>query len=1158
MRIPSHFPEGAVMVFRSRVLLSCLLSISVAGLAWTAEASKAQEEAAPTKEKQEQAELKKERERQREEKRAKEKEKQEQKEKEKSKGKDKEKPKTRLAAETFAGLELRSIGPAMISGRIGDIAIHPSAPSTWYVAVASGNVWKTVNAGTTWTPIFDDQGSYSIGCITIDPKDPLTLWLGTGENNSQRSVAYGDGVYRSQDGGKSWENVGLKSSEHIAKILVDPRDSRVVWVAAQGPLWAPGGERGLYRTEDGGKTWTKAFETDENTGVTDVVFDPRDPDVMLAATYQRRRHVWTLINGGPGSGIWKSTDSGKSWRKLASGLPKEDMGRIGLAAAPTEPGLFYAVIEAANKAGGFFRSTDAGGSWEKVGDYVSPSAQYYHELFVDPKDATRIYAMDTWMQVSEDGGKTFRKVGETWKHVDNHVLWIDPEDTKHMIAGCDGGVYQTWDRGATWQWSANLPLAQFYKVGLDDAKPFYNVYGGTQDNNTVGGPSRNTVEHGIRNEDWFTTLGGDGFQTQVDPNDPNIVYSQAQYGVLVRFDRRTGEAIDIQPQPEPGEPALRWNWDSPLLLSPHSPTRLYFASQRLFRSDDRGESWTAVSPDLTRQIDRNKLPVMGRVWSVDAVAKNASTSFYGNIVALAESTAKEGLILVGTDDGLIQITEDGGKSWRKIERVQGVPDRSYVSRLVPSQHDAGVVYATFDNHKMGDFKPYVFRSADLGRTWTSVTGDLPERGTVYALVEDHVDSKLLFAGTEFGVFFTPDGGKTWIELTGGMPTIQVRDLAIQKRENDLVAATFGRGFYILDDYTPLRSTTAESLEAPFASFGVKPAWMFIPSTPLSIPGKAYLGDSYFTAPNPPFGAVFTYYLSEEIKTRRKTRLEQEKEKAKKGEDTAYPEWSELKKEDREEDPKIVLTVTDEDGQVVRRIDGPVGKGFHRVAWDLRYPAPNPTSLVKRETTPWDAPLQGPLVAPGRYKVSFARVVDGSTTAVGEARSFEAAPLGNATLPPKDREALLAFQRKTARLQRAVLGAVRSLDEADARVAHLEKAIADTPQAAGGLESDLRAIETRLKDLRSELTGDPTIAGRNEPVPPSIADRVQQIVGGHWGTTSDATQGHRRNYDIAAAAFAPVLEKLRTLVTVDLVKLEGAAEAAGAPWTPGRVPTWTKE
>lgn len=1066
--------------------------------------------------------------------------------------------KSKLKSETFGGLSLRGIGPAMISGRIADFAMHPRDRATWYVAAASGNVWKTTNAGTTWTPVFDGQGSFSIGCVTIDPRNPLTVWVGTGENNSQRSVAYGDGVYRSVDGGKTWEKTGLEASEHIAKIVVDPRDSSRVLVAAQGPLWGPGGDRGLYETKDGGKTWKAILTVDENTGVTDLVLDPRNPDVMIAATYQRRRHVWTLINGGPGSAIWKTTDGGANWKKLENGLPKADIGRVGLAIAPSNPDTVYAIVEAAEKAGGFFRSVDQGGSWEKRSDYVAGGPQYYQELFVDPKNEARVYSMDVWMQVSEDAGKTFRKVGEKYKHVDNHALWIDPDDTDHLIAGCDGGLYETWDRGATWAWFENLPLAQFYKVAVDEAEPFYNVYGGTQDNNTVGGPSRTRTDHGIVNSDWFITVGGDGFQSAIDPKDPNIVYSQWQYGGIVRYDRRTGETIDIQPQPAPGEPGLRWNWDSPLIISPHAHTRLYFAAQRLFRSDDRGNTWKPVSPDLTRQIDRNKLKVMGRVWSVDAVAKNSSTSFYGNIVALTESPKKEGLLAIGTDDGLIQISEDGGANWRKIESFPAVPDATYVSRVVFSAHDEATMYAAFDNHKMADFKPYVLVSRDLGRSWKSIAGNLPERGSVYALVEDPVKPELLFAGTEFGVYFTPDRGGTWIQLKGGMPTIQVRDLAIQKRENDLVVATFGRGFYILDDYSALRSVSESTLEADAILFPVRKAWMYVPSSPGGGKDKASRGDRFFTAPNPPLGATFTYYLKDELKTKRKARLEAEKEKQKKGEDTPYPAWEDLRSEDREEEPAVLVTVTDEDGAVVRRLAGPVSSGFSRVTWDLRYPSFEPTSLEKRELDPWDAPPEGPLAAPGTYKVSIAKRVGGVVTPLAETRTFEALPLGESSLPARDREALLAFQKKTGRLQRAVLGALRSAGEAQTRIDHLKKALADAPAAAPGLQDEVRAIEGRLKDLLLELSGDATRSSRNESTPPSIVDRVQQVVYGHWWSTGDATATHRRNYEIAAQAFGPVLERLRTLALTDLPRLEAAAEKAGAPWTPGRVPDWKAE
>ena len=1063
-----------------------------------------------------------------------------------------------LKADTFTGLELRGIGPAVTSGRVVDIAVHPTDRAVWYVAAAAGGVFKTVNAGTTWTPLFDAQGSYSIGCLAVDPHNPLVVWVGSGENNSQRSVGYGDGVYRSTDGGSTWENVGLKASEHIGKIVIDPRDSSIVWVAAQGPLWASGGDRGLYKTIDGGKKWQQVLKISDDTGVSDVVLDPRNPDVVYATAYQRRRAQWTLIDGGPESGIHKSTDGGATWKRLENGLPKEEMGRIGLAISPAAPDTVYAIVEAANKASGTYRSKDAGGSFEKVADYAPNGAQYYAEIFADPKNSSRVYSMDTWLQISEDGGATWKKLGEKKKHVDNHALWIDPDHTDHLLDGCDGGVYETWDRGATWEFKANLPVTQFYRVALDDARPFYNVYGGTQDNTTLGGPSRTQTAYGILNSDWFTVVGGDGFQPRVDPTNPDIVYGESQYGGLVRFDRKTGEQIDIQPQPDAKEPGLRWNWDSPLVISPHSPARLYFAAQRLFRSDDRGDSWRPVSPDLTRQIDRNRLKVMGRVWSVDAVAKNSSTSFYGEIVALAESPLKEGLLYVGTNDGLVQVSPDGGASWRKIESFPGVPENTYVARLVPSRHSIDTVYAAFDDHKAGDFKPYLLRSADAGRTWTSIVGDLPQRGSAYALAEDPKDPKLLFAGTEFGLYFSLDGGGKWIQLKGKLPVVPVRDIAIQERAQDLVAATFGRGFFVLDDYTPLRGLTEAALQKEAQLFPVRTAEVYIPQVPLGLRTTHFEGDSFYAAPNPPFGAVFTYYLKDEILTKKKARQKTEKEAIKKKEDVFYPTWEALQSEDREEDPQAILTVADDGGNVVQRVVGPVTAGFHRVAWDLRFPASRPTVLKPEEADPFTDPRQGPLAVPGTYQVTLSKRVAGVTTVLAGPMAFQTEPLGAASLPAADRAAVAAFSQKTARLQRAVLGAVESAKEAQNRIDFLRQALIDSPRADPRLIDDLAAVETRLKDLQVSLTGDATRAKRNESTPPSIAERVNQVVSGFWNTTSAPTGTHRHDYEVASSEFAPVLSSLQTLVEQDLKRISDAAEAAGAPWTPGRFPRWSKE
>lgn len=1046
---------------------------------------------------------------------------------------------------TFSGLKFRNIGPAFTSGRIADLAVNPKNHSEYYVGVAAGNVWKTENSGTTWTPIFDKYGSYSIAGVVIDPNNTNVVWVGTGEYNSQRAIGYGDGVYRSEDGGKSFKNMGLKTSEHIGRIIIDPRNSHV-YVAAQGPLWGPGGERGLYKSTDNGKTWKALLTISENTGFTDIVMDPRNPDILYAASYQRRRRVFTLINGGPESAIYKSTDAGATWEKLKPGLPSGEMGRIGLTISPANPDVVYAIIEAEGKSGGFFRTINRGASWTKMSSYVSRSPQYYNRIFADPREVDKVYSMDTVGKVTVDGGKTWRAIGNKFRHVDDHAMWIDPGDTSHFLIGGDGGIYETFDDGKNWLFKCNLPVTQFYRVSVDNDQPFYNVYGGTQDNNSMGGPSRTLSSYGIVNSDWFITNGGDGFESQIDPENPDIVYAQSQYGGLVRYDKKSGESINIKPQPPKGE-AYRWNWNAPLIISPHSHKRLYFAANKLFRSDDYGSTWTVLGGDLTRQLDRNKLPVMGKILGPDAISKNASTSLFGNIVSLTESPLKEGLLYVGTDDGLIRVSEDGGQNWRKIEKVPGVPEMTYVSCLLASRHQADMVYASFDGRKNSDPASYLLKSSDRGKTWISLKANLPDKGTVFTIAEDHINPDLLFAGTEFGVFATITGGKKWVQLKGGLPTTSVKDIAIQKRENDLVLATFGRGFYILDDYTPLRHLKSEGLKKEVILFPVKDALMFIQTR-----ARYGQGSTYYAAENPPLGAVFTYYLKETIKTKKQKRKEAEKEAKKKGVPITYPTFKQLRAEDEETPPYLLFTVTDEAGNMVRRLKTPAKAGIHRIAWDFRYPSTNP---VDEDSKAFSG--GGLLALPGNYSVTMGEFVDGVYTRLAGPQHFEARAIENTTLPAADRRDLVQFQGKVAELSRVIRGTGEVLRELTTRIKLIKVALSNTPEASMELIQEAAAIENQTKVIYRAFYGDMSIMRRNANQPPSIGRRIGGLIRSHWRSTSAPTQTMKDQYRIAGEEYEIHAAKLKKLIEADLKKLEEKMEKIGAPWTPGRLPEWKK-
>jgi len=1063
----------------------------------------------------------------------------------------KDKPKSdSLQSATFGGLKWRSIGPALTSGRIADFAVNPCKPGEYYVAVASGHVWKTTNRGITFDPVFDNQGSYSIGCVTIDPNNSNVVWVGTGENNHQRALGYGDGVYKSIDGGKSWKNMGLKESRQIGEVLIDPRNSDIVFVAAEGSVWGPGGDRGLYKTTDGGKTWKKVLEISENTGVNNVLIDPRDPDVMYASSEQRRRHVFAKISGGPETAIYKSVNAGETWDKLTSGLPAGDMGGIGMAISPVDPDVIYAIIEA-TEGGGFYRSSDRGASWQKMSDHAA-QGQYYNEITCDPRNVDKVYSTETVSQLTEDGGKTWRPIGNNKRHVDDHAIWIDPSDTRHFLIGGDGGIYESFDGGKEFRYTANLPVTQFYRVQVDNALPFYNIYGGTQDNNSLGGPSRNTST-GVVNDDWFVTNGGDGFWSQIDPEDPNIVYAESQYGNMVRFDKRSGEAVDIRPEPKQNEDSYKWNWNTPLLISPHSHTRLYCSANKVFRSDDRGNSWQVISDDLSAGLDRETWPVMGKHWSVDAVGKNVSTSLYGIVISLDESPVKENLLYAGTDDGLIRVTEDAGKNWSKVDNFPGVPENTYVSDVFASRFDENVVFASFDNILRDDFKPYLLKSADKGKTWTSIAGNLPAKGTVHTIQQDFVNPDLLFVGTEYGFFFSNDGGKMWVQLKSGMPVITVRDIAIQKHESDLVVATFGRGFYVLDNYSPLRTADKKLLEQEGSIFPVKDALMYIQTDT-----RYGEGSAYYKAPNPDFGAVITYSLKEVPEMLKAKRQKKEKDLFKAANPILQPTEPELKAEKNELAPYLTFTISDATGNIVRKLNVAPSAGIGRLVWDLRYQSNDPVKRTEK-FDPLAETGSGVLAMPGKYAVSMAITAAGETKQLAGPVEFNAVVLNNTTLPAADRLAMVEFNKKASVIAGVMQGTEQYANGLTTRLQSIVQLLNGATGASPELKKKALDLSKQIDDILFVFNGKTPAASEEEnpPAPVPLYMRLNKIAYISYGSTAEPTQTQKECYRILTEEFLPLYVKIKTIGEVDLPAIEADLNAIGAPATPGRLPEWKK-
>src|SRR5664280_1175563 len=1052
---------------------------------------------------------------------------------------------------TFSGLSFRSIGPAWQAGRISDFAVNPKDHSEIYVGVSAGNVWKTTNNGTSWTPILDKYGAYSIGCLKIDPENPFVVWVGTGEKNSQRQLGYGDGIYKSEDGGASWKNMGLKDSRQIGMIEIDPRNTDIVYVAAEGSVWGPGGDRGLYKTIDGGKTWNKVLDISENTGVKNVVLDRRTPDILYVTAEQRRRHVFTKIGGGPESAIYKSKDGGKTWDKIMNGLPKVDIGGMGLAISPVNPDVLYIIMEAAGESSGFYKTTDRGASWKKMSTYAS-SGQYFNEIYCDPKNVDKVYSLETVSKYTLDGGKTWTNIGNNERHVDDHALWVDPSDTKHFYIGGDGGIYETFDEGKNFIFKSNLPVTQFYRVSLDNALPFYNVYGGTQDNNSMGGPSRNINKDGVVNADWKMTVGGDGFWVANDPKNENIVYTESQYGNAALWDKKSEEAVDIRPTPGKGEKTFRWYWDTPLIISPHQANRIYMAANIVFRSDDNGRSWQEISGDLSRNEDRNKFKVMGKYWSVDAVAKDVSTSLWGLVVSLEESKAKKDLLYAGTDDGVIAVTEDGGKNWTKYTSFPGIPEYTLVSDILPDRFDENVVYATFNNMLSDDFKPYILKSNDKGKTWTAITNKLPVNGTIHTIQQDNINPNLLFAGSEFGFYFSIDGGNEWIEFKTGLPTIAVRDIALQERESDLVIGTFGRGIYILDDYSPLRNFKKEMLDKEALIFPIKDSKMYVQSN-----GLDNQGSTYFKSPNPDFGATFTYFVKDVPKTAIAMRQEKEKALFKKGDPIPQPSIAELDAESKEIKPYLIFTITDESNNVVKRLYKSASKGVNRINWNFAYESISPVTATKFDPigpTGGRRGGEGIQAMPGNYRVSMSLYAKGETMELAGPEPFVCKPLGLATFSTSDQKAKYEWINNASDFSRSIYGTISYTSELVNKVNAVMQAIHQTPGASSGLMKEAERINSELDKIMFIFNG-PQAKASEEELPPMelpLSKRLNEMASATYGISGDITIAAKEQLEILKSEFPPVLERVKKAGT-DLQNLDKQLDAAKAPWTPGRVP-----
>ncbi|HYP29396.1 MAG TPA: hypothetical protein VE262_21980 [Blastocatellia bacterium] len=931
-----------------------------------------------------------------------------------------------LEGNTFERLEWRSIGPSNMGGRATDVEGVPGNPNIVYAATGSSGLWKTTNGGVTWKPIFERQNTFSIGDIALEPNNPEVIWVGTGESNTRNSVSFGDGVYKSNDGGKTWQHMGLKDTERISRIIIHPGNPDIIYIGALGHAFGPNPERGVFMSTDGGKTWQKTLYIDPEHGVADLDIDPGNPNILYAGMWSFERKPWTFRSGSEKGGVFKSIDGGRTWKKLTEGLPKM-IGRIGVKVAPSNPNVVYAIMEA--KEGTLYRSEDKGETFQQVSRSTNIVSRgfYYTDLRVDPTNENRVYAVASILSVSIDGGRTFRAISPK-THIDYHALWIDPKNPSRMWQGQDGGFAVSHDQGANWDYINNMPLGQFYHVYADNRLPFYNVMGGLQDNGSWTGPSRTREPDGILNDDWRMVSFGDGFRVFNHPDDPELYVSESQGGSVVRTDLRTREqqSTVVDERDGGGGPAAnvkyRFNWNAPIVLSPHDKNTLYFGGNVVFKSTDFGKSWEAISPDLTTNDKEKQKDAGGPI-----ALENTTAEYYTTIISLGESPLRAGQIWAGSDDGNLQVTPDGGRTWTNLTKnVPRMPANSPVSHVEPSRVNENTAYVSFERHMFDDFRPYIFKTTDGGRNWTNISGNLPDKAYVQIVREDPKNTNLLYAGTELGLYASYNGGKNWVPLNlKNLPNVPVHDIFIHPRENDLILGTHGRSIWIFDDATPIQQMSETVMAADAHLFDIRPALRY--TTRFTRYG---IGDKVFAGPNPPAGALITYHLRNKV----------------------------------DEKTPVKIQVLDGGGKVIREITQvSKEKGFNRATWDLRYTGPKLRRPPAADAPPFFQSPVGPQVLPGTYTVRL-MVGDKSLEKRVEVRMDP-----TVTVNAADLQNAHDMTVKLRDMQSTTNETLRALDSVKEQIEQIEKTVKDRmPDAPKELTDALSENKKRVDSLLNSL------------------------------------------------------------------------------------------